>query len=109
MESLGAVVLENAKTAVDRVKVIEVKMGINAAQNQQDIALNLGLKILRQLGVKLPAKPNNLDSIIGLLEVKLTLVGKRIEDLANLPKGSDPAKKSCTAHPVIYDFCSLLR
>ncbi|MEG4284814.1 hypothetical protein QUB68_16930 [Microcoleus sp. A006_D1] len=47
-----------------------------------------------QLGVKLSAKPNNLDSIIGLLEVKLTLVGKRIEDLANLPQGSDPAKQA---------------
>ncbi|WP_333325213.1 AAA family ATPase [Microcoleus sp. Aus8_D1] len=94
MESLGAVVLENAKTEVDRVKVIEVKMATHAAQNQPDLAVNMGLKILRELGVKLPAKPNNLDSIIGLLEVKLTLAGKRIEDLANLPQGSDPAKQA---------------
>ncbi|MEG3853908.1 AAA family ATPase [Microcoleus sp. Z1_C4] len=94
MESLGNLVLTNAKTVFDRVKVIEVKMGTHAAQNQLDMALNMGLKILRQLGVKLPAKPNNLDSIIGLLEVKLTLAGKRIEDLANLPQGSDPAKQA---------------
>ncbi|MEG3910636.1 AAA family ATPase [Microcoleus sp. w2-18bC1] len=94
MESLGNLVLTNAKTVLDRVKAIEVKMGTHAAQNQLDMALNMGLKILRQLGVKLPAKPNNLDSIIGLLEVKLTLAGKRIEDLANLPQGSDPAKQA---------------
>ncbi|MEP6516586.1 AAA family ATPase [Microcoleus vaginatus] len=94
MESLGSLVLTNAKTVLDRVKTIEVKMGTHAAQNQLDMAINMGLKILRQLGVKLPAKPNNLDSIIGLLEVKLTLAGKRIEDLANLPQGSDPAKQA---------------
>ncbi|HSF76201.1 MAG TPA: AAA family ATPase, partial [Microcoleus sp.] len=94
MESLGDLVLTNAKTVLDRVKTIEVKMGTHAAQNQLDMALNMGLKILRQLGVKLPAKPNNLDSLIGLLEVKLTLAGKRIEDLANLPQGSDPAKQA---------------
>ncbi|MEG4055474.1 MULTISPECIES: AAA family ATPase [unclassified Microcoleus] len=94
MESLGNLVLTNAKTVLDRVKTIEVKMGTHAAQNQLDMAINLGLKILRELGVKLPAKPNNLDSIIGLLEVKLTLAGKRIEDLANLPQGSDPAKQA---------------
>ncbi|MEG4968442.1 AAA family ATPase [Microcoleus sp. B6-A1] len=94
MESLGNLVLTNAKTVLDRVKTIEVKMGTHAAQNQLDMAINLGLKILRQLGVKLPAKPNNLDSIIGLLEVKLTLAGKRIEDLANLPQGSDPSKQA---------------
>ena len=94
MESLGNIVLTNAKTVLDRVKVIEVKMGTHAAQNQLDMAINMGLKILRELGVKLPAKPNNLDSTIGLLEVKLTLAGKRIEDLANLPQGSDPAKQA---------------
>ncbi|MEG4502179.1 AAA family ATPase [Microcoleus sp. F6_B4] len=94
MESLGAVVLKNTKTVLDRAKVIEVKMATHAAKNQLDIAINLGLEFLRQLGVKLPAKPNNLDSIIGLLEVKLTLAGKRIEDLANLPQGSDPAKQA---------------
>ena len=94
MESLGAVVLKNAKTVLGRAKVIEVKMATHAAKNQLDIAINLGLEFLRQLGVKLPAKPNNLDSIIGLLEVKLTLAGKRIEDLANLPQGSDPAKQA---------------
>ncbi|MEG4224706.1 AAA family ATPase [Microcoleus sp. N9_B2] len=94
MESLGNLVLTNAKTVLDSVKTIEVKMGTHAAQNQLDMAINLGLKILRQLGVKLPAKPNNLDSIIGLLEVKLTLAGKRIEDLANLPQGSDPSKQA---------------
>jgi predicted ATPase len=94
METLAAVVLKKATTVFDRVKVIEVKMATYAAQHQLDMAVNMGLKILRQLGVKLPAKPNNLDSIIGLLEVKLTLVGKRIEDLASLPQGSDPAKQA---------------
>jgi predicted ATPase len=58
------------------------------------MAVNIGLKILKPLGVKLPAKSNNLNSIIGLMEVKLTLAGKRIEDLANLPQGSDPSKQA---------------
>ncbi|MBD1920210.1 AAA family ATPase [Microcoleus sp. FACHB-831] len=92
MESLVQIVLQRAKTVLDKVKVIEVKILALIAQTKLEQAVDAGVEILRQLRVKLPQKPNNLNILMGLVETKSVLAVKRISDLANLRQMSAPYK-----------------
>ncbi len=90
MEKLVEVVLERAKTVLDKVKVYEVKIQADMAQSKLQEAIQTALPVLKSLGVKLPHKPNNLHILLALLRTKLSLVGKQIEDLIDLPEMTDP-------------------
>ncbi|MCL1475185.1 hybrid sensor histidine kinase/response regulator [Argonema antarcticum] len=83
-EILSDVVLLQAKTLLDRVPVYETKMQFYIAQNQMQAALNTGLQLLKLLEVSLLNEPNKV--------TKLSLGGKRIEELADLPEMLDPYK-----------------
>ncbi len=90
MERLTEIVQKSAKTVLHKLKVIEVKIAALMTQNRPNESINIGLRILNQLGVRLPKKPNTLNILGGLLETKLALAGKRIKDLANLPPMKEP-------------------
>ena len=92
VERLAEVVLLRAKTVLDQVKVYEVQLQAYFAQNKLLEAVKTGLTVLKLLGVRLPEKPNKLQILLGLLGTKLTLAGKRIEDLIDLPEMTDPYK-----------------
>lgn len=94
MEQLASVVLQHAKTVLDKTKVYEVKIKAFIGQNKFLEAIQIALEILNLLGVKLPEKPNQLHIILGLLQTKITLAGKGIEDLINLPPMVDPNKQA---------------
>ena len=92
MERLVPVVLQQGKILLDKVKVYEVKISAYLTQNKPLEAVDTGLTVLKLLGVSLPKKPSNLDVLLGLTGTKLALLGKRIEDLINLPKMTAPNK-----------------
>jgi len=86
VEKLAEVVLQNAKTLLDKVKIYEVKIQAQIAQNKPAEAVKMALPVLRLLGISFPEKPNQLHLVRGLLETKLALAGKQIQDLSELPK-----------------------
>ncbi|MBD0302803.1 MAG: AAA family ATPase, partial [Tolypothrix sp. T3-bin4] len=92
MERFGQVVRNQAKTVLDKAQVIEVKILALIAQTKLEQAVATGVEILRQLGVRLPQKPNKLNILMGLIETKSVLAGKRISDLAELRQMSNPYK-----------------
>ncbi|MFB2923315.1 ATP-binding protein [Aerosakkonema funiforme] len=92
VDRLAEVVLQEAQMLLDKVKIYEVKIQASIAQNKLLEALKTALEVLKLLGVNLPEKPNKLDILFGLLRTKLSLVGKRIEDLINLPLMTDSIK-----------------
>ncbi|MBW4682978.1 MAG: AAA family ATPase [Microcoleus vaginatus WJT46-NPBG5] len=92
MDKIVEVVVQKAKTVLDQVKVVEVKITAFTAKSQLEEAIDIGLKFLRQVGVKLPKNPNTLNILMGLMEIKLAMVGKRILDLVDLPEMTDPYK-----------------
>jgi len=92
MERLVPVVLQQGKVLLDKVKVYEVKISAYLTQNKPLEAVDTGLTVLKLLGVSLPKKPSNLDVLLGLTGTKLALLGKRIEDLINLPEMTAPNK-----------------
>ena len=92
MERLAAVVLQQAKTLLDKVNVYEIKIQACTAHNKPLEAVKTALSILRMLGINFPKKPNKIDILLKLVRTKLRLAGKRIEDLIELPEMTDPYK-----------------
>jgi predicted ATPase/class 3 adenylate cyclase len=94
MEKLASIVLQRAKLLLDKVKIYEIKISAYAVQGKFQEAIDTGITVLRLLGVSLPKKPNQLDILLCLIETKLVLLGKRIEDLIHLPPMTAPDKKA---------------
>ncbi|HEY9710709.1 MAG TPA: serine/threonine-protein kinase PknK, partial [Oculatellaceae cyanobacterium] len=92
MEKLASIVLQQATSLLDKVKVYEVKIQAYTAQTQPLEAIKTALSVLKLLGVRFPKKPTKLDIILELIRTKLSLTGKQIEDLINLPVMTDPYK-----------------
>jgi predicted ATPase/signal transduction histidine kinase/DNA-binding NarL/FixJ family response regulator len=92
MEQLAQVVLQHARTLLDKVKVYEIKIRAYITQNKLLEAIKIARYILKILGVKLPAKPTKLHILFALITTKFALAGRRIEDLVNLPEMTNPYK-----------------
>jgi len=92
MEKLAAVVLRQARTLLDKIGIYEVKIEAYTVQNKLLKAVKTGLTVLSDLKVKLPEKPAKTNIILGLLETKFALIGKRVERLLDLPVMGIPEK-----------------
>ena len=84
-EQFAEVVLTRAKTLLEKVKVYEVKIQADGAQNQALKAVNTALTVLKQLGVEFPENPSQSDVQLAMAEIALNMAGKHIDDLINLP------------------------
>ncbi|MBD2204366.1 AAA family ATPase [Calothrix sp. FACHB-1219] len=89
IEHFVALVLSNAKTLLDQVKVFEVKIEAYKAQSQSIEAITTGLQVLKLFGFEFPEHPTQETIGIALQETKLALVEKNIEELVNLPQMTD--------------------
>jgi PAS domain S-box-containing protein len=92
VEEWVAVVLQQAKTILDKVKVYEVKIQTCIAQRNQLEAVKIGLQVLEQLGVSLPKVPTQLDIQRKLEETAVALRRKIPEELISLPIMTDQSK-----------------
>ncbi len=89
MEQWANIVLENAKTVVDKIKVYEVKIQAYAGQIQFLEALKIGLQALQTFGVYLPISPTSEDIENAFAQTASKVMGRSIEDLINLPPMTD--------------------
>ena len=94
MDQLAKIVLGKARTLLDQVKVYQIQIEANIFQNQALEAIKIALPVLKQLGVKLPTKPNALHVLRGLIETKFILAGKSIENLTKLPPMTEEVPKA---------------
>ena len=85
-EQFVQVVLAQAKTVLDKVKVYEVKIQAYGAQNKALEAVNTALPFLKLLGVEFPENPTQSDVQFELEKTALNLANRRIEDLIHLPE-----------------------
>ncbi len=92
IERLASIVLQQATSLLDKVKVYEAKIQAYTTQNQPLEAIKTALSVLKLLGIRFPKKPTKLNILLELARTKLSLVGKRIEDLIDLPVMTDPYK-----------------
>ncbi|MBD1811367.1 AAA family ATPase [Microcoleus vaginatus DQ-U2] len=92
MDRLSGVVLQKAKTLLDKVKVYEIKMQAYCAQIKFLEAIDIGLEVLKLLGVELPQRPNQSDLAQEMEQITSALAGRQAQDLIDLPQMTDPYK-----------------
>ncbi len=88
--ALVEIAIGAAKTAIDCVPAYETQIQLYTSQKNYRQAIEWGLCILAELGVKIPANPSKLQLSIGFIETKLLLHGKSNETLLQLPLMTDP-------------------
>jgi predicted ATPase/serine phosphatase RsbU (regulator of sigma subunit)/tRNA A-37 threonylcarbamoyl transferase component Bud32 len=85
MEQLAQVVLQQAQTLSDEVKVCEIQISAYTAQNQQRKAIKIALTLLKRLQINLPEEPTQEDVELAIQEMQVSLSGKSIQSLIDLP------------------------
>ena len=87
-----AIVLQEAKTILDIVKIYEVKIQTDIAQNQLLKAINTGLQVLQKLGISFPEKLSQSDIQLELNIIISRFDNEPIQDLIQLPEMAQPEK-----------------
>ncbi|MBW4507897.1 MAG: AAA family ATPase [Scytonematopsis contorta HA4267-MV1] len=90
METLVDIVLQKAHHLLDKIKSYEIKIQSYTAQSQPLKAVISALSVLQLLGINFPLKPSKLQILLVLVKTNFALLGKKIEDLIDLPKMTDP-------------------
>jgi PAS domain S-box-containing protein len=90
MEQYSTIVLENAFSLLDKVRIYEVIIMGHVARDNIRGAVNSALEILAQMGVTFPKRPGRIHIILGLIKTKIALYGKDVQDLIKLPRMTDP-------------------
>ncbi|WP_407882919.1 ATP-binding protein, partial [Scytonema sp. NUACC26] len=90
MEKWTTVVLQQAKTILDKVKAYEIKIQTCMAQSQPLKAINTALQVLQQLGIGFPETPSQSDVYLELDTIASLLSKKPIGDLIHLPEMTEP-------------------
>ncbi|MBG1245115.1 AAA family ATPase [Nostoc sp. NZL] len=90
IEQLVGVVLNCAKTVIDKVKVYDSKIQACLSQGNPQEALKIGLEVLGLLGVNIVETPSQLDVQRGLEETASLLADREIKDFISLPKMTAP-------------------
>ncbi len=92
MEIWADVVLQQAETTLEKVKIYEIKITAYASQNRLQEGIGIGLQALKLLGIIFPEHPHPSDLQRGLEEVMATATGKNPSAAIALPEMSDPQK-----------------
>ncbi len=85
MEEIAEIVLHNARTLLDKVKVYEIKLSASTAQVKPKQAVEMGLEVLKLLEIGFPEQPSSSDIQQGLEQTASLFAGKNIADFINLP------------------------
>ncbi|MBW4604542.1 MAG: AAA family ATPase [Calothrix sp. FI2-JRJ7] len=92
MELLSNVVLEQAKTLLDKVKAYEVKIFTYVAHKKPLEAIAIGLQVLKLLEITFPQKPTGEDIGKAITYTASLIPENGIEELINLPEMTNPCK-----------------
>ncbi len=91
-ELFADIVLLNAKTLLDKVKIYQVQIELYKSCNQGKKAISIGIELLKLFGVDFPENPTPSNIGMALQETQVALVERQIQDLFNLPTMTDPEK-----------------
>jgi len=96
MEEWIEVVLMNAVTVLDKVKVYEIRIKSFTAQHKLFDAVQTSLEVLQLLKIVFPSKPHKFHVLFALFKVQLALKGRSIERLNDLPSMSNSEAEAGT-------------
>ncbi|MDY6781486.1 MAG: AAA family ATPase [Cyanobacteriota bacterium] len=90
MEQLATVVKNNARQILDRVKIYDSKIQAAVSQGNLKEAIQVGLEVLKQLGISLPEQPSQLDIQKAFKETASLYARREIETLILLSPMTEP-------------------
>ncbi|MBE9211279.1 AAA family ATPase [Plectonema cf. radiosum LEGE 06105] len=91
-EEFIEVVLTQAKTLLEKVKVYEIKIQVYTSQNKLVKAISITREILKEFGVTFPEQPSQEDIQKELKKTAAIIGDRSIEELTNLPAITDANK-----------------
>ncbi|AFZ02493.1 AAA family ATPase [Calothrix sp. PCC 6303] len=90
VEQLARPVLQQAKTLLDTIKVRQTQIAVAKAQGQFLAAIQIGLKVLNNLGIEFPSQPTQADIDQAFGQTRLLWNHTAPIGLLDLPLMSDP-------------------
>ncbi len=106
MQQFIQAVFSNTHHSLDRVKSYQTQIQAYAAQGRNEKVMQTAMSVLQTLGVELPNQPSPQDIQHKLQQIALHLAEKRIEDLVNLDKMTDP--KSLAIMQILFAIIPVL-
>jgi predicted ATPase/signal transduction histidine kinase/tRNA A-37 threonylcarbamoyl transferase component Bud32 len=96
MERYAETYLAHSRSALEQVKVYEIRIAAFIAQAKIVEAIGQALEVLHLLGIDFPADPQPPDvmAALGATMADLAATGREIEALADLPEAEDPAARA---------------
>lgn len=88
------VVLSQARTLLDKIKIHEINIQARAAQGRPQEAIQAAIQVLALLGLDLPAEPSQWQLYWELGQTKFLLSGQTVETLLNLPRMTAPHQQA---------------
>ncbi|MBN2115854.1 MAG: PAS domain S-box protein, partial [Anaerolineales bacterium] len=92
MERWAVLVLQHARTLLDKVKIYEIRLMAARAQGQLLVALRIGLEVLQSLGVEFPDQPTPADIEQAFEAARQLWEGRPPLSLLDLPVMDDPSR-----------------
>ncbi|TYQ31106.1 AAA family ATPase [Pseudanabaena sp. UWO310] len=89
MERIAKIVLENAQTNLDKIKIYEIQIAALTATQRMLEAIAVGRDALHPLGILIPSEPSDELNKQILQNLAEQLQHRRIEELVNLPEMTD--------------------
>lgn len=89
MEEHIEIVLNNAKTLMDRVAILEKRINGYNAKQDLSASIEVGLEALALLGVKVNPDPSRIDFVRAFIRLKMATWGKDLRDQVNKPNMND--------------------
>jgi predicted ATPase/serine phosphatase RsbU (regulator of sigma subunit)/tRNA A-37 threonylcarbamoyl transferase component Bud32 len=91
MSDLAGIVLNKAKTILDKVGVYVSQINASIAREDFHAAIEIALPVIKQLsGIRIPKKATKMHIGFMLMRVMIMLLGKKPEDILNTPRMTDP-------------------
>lgn len=118
-ERLFDELIEHARTDEERAGISSMKMLLYTATGEQEKALEIGIRTLRDLGMKIPVRPGLLDYLREMFLYKCRTLGKKVEDLVRIPEMAPGVQRtisdllvklilvSSINYPDLYPFVSI--
>ncbi|MDZ8106344.1 MAG: AAA family ATPase, partial [Nostoc sp. DedQUE12a] len=114
MEQIASIVLQEAQTILDKVKIYQIQIAAQVLQSNVLEAIAVGRKALWQLGLELPKESDEAKTTKMLQTLTTQLEGRQVEDLMDLPLTSDRTTEAAMEvmgmlfSPIIQGMPSLL-
>jgi histidine kinase len=89
MQRLMGSALPQARSAIDKVKVLEARIQAQIAQNRLFDGVQTAISAMQTLGIRFPAKPGKLHVLLELAKTRLALGRRPVSSLIDLKEMTD--------------------